>query len=138
MCKICGAAYKTTFRNDLGERTNIVEANHVGPYLSFVVVTRHETSPQLFNTKFRLNFSSDMCGDSFMLPVPGSNPPARYPTDMTVGRSSACNMVLDYRTVSTMHAKIMYRGSVDGGKGGFLLQVRGVCIAIFILCCVVL
>ena len=27
-----------------------------GPYLSLVVVTRHDTNPSLFNTKFRLNF----------------------------------------------------------------------------------
>jgi hypothetical protein len=27
-----------------------------GPYLSLVVVTRHDTNPGLFNTKFRLNF----------------------------------------------------------------------------------
>lgn len=28
----------------------------LGPYLSLVVVTRHDTNPGLFNTKFRLNF----------------------------------------------------------------------------------
>lgn len=29
-----------------------------GPYLSLVVVTKHDTNPGLFNTKFRLNFHS--------------------------------------------------------------------------------
>ena len=30
-----------------------------------------------------------------------------------LGRSSVCNMVLDYRTVSTIHAKITYEVSVS-------------------------
>lgn len=80
-----------------------------------MVVTRHENAPQLFNTKFRLNFR----GDEGSADADGAPP---YPTEMTIGRSSACNMVLDYRTVSTMHARISYHRG-DGGPGTFTLEV---------------
>ena len=33
------------------------------------------------------------------------------PGTMTVGRSSACNMILDYRTVSTVHAKLFFQNN---------------------------
>ncbi|CAM9451318.1 unnamed protein product, partial [Ectocarpus fasciculatus] len=113
-CKICGTAYKTTFRDSSGKKANIVEASHTGPFISFMVVTRHENAPQLFNTKFRLNFR----GDEGSADADGAPP---YPTEMTIGRSSACNMVLDYRTVSTMHARISYHRG-DGGPGTFTLE----------------
>jgi hypothetical protein len=122
-CKICGAAYKTVFRDALGNKAHIVEANHQGPYISLLVVTRHDTSPSLFNTKFRLNFSSDRdvtamfnSFDQFLQ--------LRYPLEMTIGRSSACNMVLDYRTVSTVHAKLCFNSSGDSsGRGAFYIEV---------------
>jgi hypothetical protein len=93
----------------------LAQASHTGPYISFVVVTRHENAPQLFNTKFRLNFKDPY----------GAAEGARYPAEMTIGRSSACNMVLDYRTVSTMHARMSYqdRNPITGEAGGFVLQV---------------
>lgn len=111
-CKICGVAYKTTFRNN-GNKVNLLEVDHPGPYISLVVVTKHDTSVGLFNTKFRLHFG------------PGYRPgggnvieedPDMTPSELTIGRSSTCNMVLDYRTVSTIHAKISYR------NGEFFLQ----------------
>lgn len=68
-------------------------------------MTRHDTSPGLFNTKFRLNFG------------PNSNRPDEDgPTELSIGRSSLCNMVLDYRTVSTVHAKLIYK------NGEFFVQ----------------
>lgn len=96
-CKICGAAYKTAFRNSSGRRVNLLEVDSNGPYLSMVVVTKHDTSPGLFNTKFRLNF-----GNNVNAAVEAPEPVGA----LTVGRSSTCNMILDYRTVSTMHAKL--------------------------------
>ena len=39
-----------------------------GPYLSLVVVTKHDTNPGLFNTKFRLNFHSRQ--DAANMPFP--------------------------------------------------------------------
>lgn len=112
-CKICGAAYKTVFRNN-GVKTSLLEVEHPGPYISLVVVTRHDTSPGLFNTKFRLNF-----GPGYRIggePNQLQDDPDLSPTELTIGRSSVCNMVLDYRTVSTMHAKLSYR------NGQFLVQ----------------
>lgn len=35
-----------------------LQTESTGPYLSLVVVTKHDTNPGLFNTKFRLNFHS--------------------------------------------------------------------------------
>ena len=112
-CKICGAAYKTVFRNN-GVKTSLLEVEHPGPYISLVVVTRHDTSPGLFNTKFRLHFGPGyrVGGEAGQL----QDDPDLSPSELTIGRSSGCNMVLDYRTVSTVHAKLMYR------NGQFLVQ----------------
>lgn len=98
-CKICGSPYKTVFRNHEGVKLSLLEVDTRGPYVSFVVVTRHDTSPGLFNTKFRLNFASQGHVNLAMNNDHES-------TEITIGRSSACNMVLDYRTVSTTHAKM--------------------------------
>ena len=112
-CKICGAAYKTVFRNN-GVKTSLLEVEHPGPYISLVVVTRHDTSPGLFNTKFRLHFGPGyrVGGEAGQL----QDDPELSPSELTIGRSSVCNMVLDYRTVSTVHAKLLYR------NGQFLVQ----------------
>ena len=112
-CKICGAAYKTVFRNN-GVKTSLLEVEHPGPYISLVVVTRHDTSPGLFNTKFRLHFGPGyrVGGEAGQL----QDDPELTPSELTIGRSSVCNMVLDYRTVSTVHAKLYYR------NGQFLVQ----------------
>lgn len=101
-CKICGTAYKTNFRRPDGKKTSILEMENNGPYLSLVVVTHHDTNPGLFNTKFRLNFGRR------------ANAPAHLSDEelntIVIGRSSSCTMILDYRTVSTIHAKISYAG----------------------------
>lgn len=64
------------------------------------MVTKHDTNPTLFNTKFRLNFGRGNVGlrneDQLAL------------STLVIGRSSTCNMILDYRTVSTIHANISY------------------------------
>lgn len=112
-CKICGMAYKTTLTNQDGVKTNLLEAEHPGPYMSLVVVTRHDTSPELFNTKFRLNFGP---GYRIGSTEEVNDDPEMNPSELTIGRSSMCNMVLDYRTVSTVHAKLFFR------DGQFLLQ----------------
>ena len=58
--------------------------------------TRHETAEELFNTQFQLSFSENK--------------------QIVIGRSRNCNMVLDYRTVSTQHATVTFR------KGGFYFR----------------
>ncbi|RYH12644.1 FHA domain-containing protein [archaeon] len=99
-CKICGTAYKTNFKRQDGRKASILEMENNGPYLSLVVVTHHDTNPGLFNTKFRLNFGRR------------ANAPPHLTDEelntIVIGRSSSCNMILDYRTVSTIHAKIAY------------------------------
>lgn len=74
-----------------------------GPYISLVVVTHHDTNPGLFNTKFRLNFgyTATAANSTNAEHLEGMN-------TIMIGRSSSCAMVLDYRTVSTTHAKITY------------------------------
>lgn len=89
--------------------------DHPGPYISLVVVTRHDTAPDLFNTKFRLNFGPGYRVGS--LPHQLQDDPDLTPSELSIGRSSLCNMVLDYRTVSTVHAKLTYR------NGQFFIQV---------------
>eukprot|EP01038_Epipyxis_sp_PR26KG_P011735 gene11735-15701_t len=98
-CKICGAAYKTTFRRPDGKKASLLEIQNDGPYLSLVVVTKHDTNPGLFNTKFRLNFGR-MASNAHLSDEEVNS--------IVIGRSSSCNMILDYRTVSTIHAKIHY------------------------------
>ena len=95
-CKICGTAYKSAFKKADGKRASLLETNPDGPYISLVVVTKHDSSPTLFNTKFRLSFGS------------GSNQDDDERSSLMIGRSSGCNMILDYRTVSTVHAKISF------------------------------
>jgi hypothetical protein len=80
-----------------------------GPYLSLVVVTKHDTNPGLFNTKFRLNF-----GDAHN--ISNETPAGAQHQSLLIGRSSACNMILDYRTVSTVHARLFFE------NGSFYLQ----------------
>lgn len=104
----------------------LLQASHSGPYLSLVVVTRHDTAPSLFNTRFRLNFGT---GRDEHTPVDSLEQLQRqlqqlhYPTELTLGRSSGCNMALDYRTVSTIHAKISFVSEGNTGPGSFFLQV---------------
>ena len=97
-CKICGAAYKSAFKKADGKRASLLETNPDGPYISLVVVTKHDSNPTLFNTKFRLSFGSGTTQDDL---------DDRAPT-LLIGRSSTCNMILDYRTVSTVHAKLSF------------------------------
>jgi len=113
-CKICGSAYKTAFRRADGRKASLLEIESSGPYLSLVVVTKHDTNPGLFNTKFRLNFHSIVNNTDGALPF-------QDPIEdniITIGRSSSCNMILDYRTVSTIHARITYE------EGNFFLTDR--------------
>jgi len=110
-CKICGAAYKTLFRNAEGKKVSLLEMNSRGPYITLIVVTKHDTNPSLFNTRFRLNFSSDLAD-----PESVDNEMGASTVAISIGRSSSCNMVVDYRTVSTRHAKIFFE------NGQFMLQ----------------
>lgn len=111
-CKICGVAYRTTIRKPDGKKGSILEVDSTGPHLSLVVVTRHDTNPGLFNTKFRMNFGNHGDVLDAVREINGTN------NCLLVGRSSSCHMVLDYRTVSTVHASITY------DNGSFFIQDR--------------
>lgn len=122
-CKICGTAYKTNFRRADGKKANILEFENDGPYLSLVVVTHHDTNPGLFNTKFRLNF-----GRRANVAVPANITDNDLNT-IVIGRSSSCAMILDYRTVSTIHAKITYSNgrfylSDNRSSNGTMVYIR--------------
>ena len=100
-CKICGAAYKTNFRNANGTTENVLHpTQNDKPYISLIVVTKHDVNTELFNTKFTLTFGDTLGSDI-----------EDIPRTIRVGRSSGCNMVLDYRTVSTVHALISYENN---------------------------
>lgn len=119
-CKICGSAYKTTFRDASGKRLSLLETDDSIPYMSLLVVTKHDTNPSLFNTKFRLNFGRSSVGLR--------NEPNAL-SSLTIGRSSSCNMILDYRTVSTVHAKIEFENGQflltdNSSSNGTMIYVR--------------
>ncbi len=101
-CKICGAAYKTSFRRmSDGKKKDILLTDNVAPYIVLTVVTRHDGNPDLYNTRFRINFTT---GWQQVLPRHSRT----GVESVIIGRSSNCDMVLDYRTVSTTHARVSY------------------------------
>ena len=58
-CKICGSAYKTSFRRKSdGKKRNIFMSDEVAPYIVLTVVSNHEANATLFNTRFRINFTT--------------------------------------------------------------------------------
>ncbi|KAG2514109.1 hypothetical protein BBO99_00008190 [Phytophthora kernoviae] len=66
------------------------------PYVTFAVVTQHETrnrSTALTNTRFQLSFANLPRNQQFL----------------TIGRSTTNNMTLRYRTVSQLHAKVKFQ-----------------------------
>ena len=60
ICNINHTCIPKGFRKASGKIASILETDKPGPYLCLVVVTKHDTNPGLFNTKFRLNFQSEV------------------------------------------------------------------------------
>jgi hypothetical protein len=56
-CKICKARYKTHVRLKDGTLVSLLNPTLLPPYLTLIVVTRHDSHPDLFNTIFQLSFS---------------------------------------------------------------------------------
>jgi hypothetical protein len=96
ICKVCKSRYKTHVRVKDGRIVPLMVHQLPAPYICFLVVTRHETAEDLFNTQFQISFSDQR--------------------QIVIGRSRNCDMVLDYRTVSTQHATVTYR------KGAFYFR----------------
>ena len=56
-CKICKARYKTHVKLPDGTLLPLLNPSLVPPYITLVVITRHESHPDLFNTIFQLSFA---------------------------------------------------------------------------------
>ena len=109
-CKICKARYKTHVKLSDGTLVPLLNPSLVPPYLTLVVITRHESHPDLFNTIFQLSFARA--------------------AELSLGRSQGCDLVIGYRTVSTRHATISYsKGEFHyqdaRSSNGSLLYLRG-------------
>ncbi|KAF1777584.1 Zinc finger, RING/FYVE/PHD-type [Phytophthora cactorum] len=75
------------------------------PCIMFQVVTKHSSSTLNLSTRYQLSYKMLMDNDIHR--------------PLMVGRSSQCDLVLKYRTVSTIHAEIHY------SKGEFFLKDAG-------------
>lgn len=95
-CKVCKSRYKTHVRATDGRLLPLMVHQLPPPYICFLIVTRHETAEELFNTQFQLSFAEQK--------------------QVVIGRSRNCDMVLDYRTVSTQHATVTFK------KGAFVFR----------------
>ncbi|KAG7388190.1 hypothetical protein PHYPSEUDO_012992 [Phytophthora pseudosyringae] len=96
VCSICKATYLTSVRLDDGRVVSLLAKRLPPPYVTFAVVTQHETrnrSTALTNTRFQLSFANMPRNQQFL----------------TIGRSTTNNMTLRYRTVSQLHAKIKFQ-----------------------------
>lgn len=119
-------------KNDNKKLVNIWDEDEKIPYISLLVITKHDANPNLFNSKFRINFrpslssstSSNSSTDTSSLSQEekeslyasiDSNDTNSY-SPILVGRSSSSHLILDYRTVSTHHAQIFYK------KGKFYIK----------------
>ncbi|RLN61410.1 hypothetical protein BBJ28_00008486 [Nothophytophthora sp. Chile5] len=101
VCSICKATYLTSVRLEDGRVVSLLAKKLPPPYVTFAVVTQHETrnrSTALTNTRFQLSFAKYVC-----LWVQS------FPQFLTIGRSTTNNMTLRYRTVSQLHAKIKFQ-----------------------------
>ncbi|KAL4093288.1 hypothetical protein PRIC1_010722 [Phytophthora ramorum] len=96
VCSICKATYLTSVRLEDGRVVSLLAKKLPPPYVTFAVVTQHETrnrSTALTNTRFQLSFANMPRNQQFL----------------TIGRSTTNNMTLRYRTVSQLHAKIKFQ-----------------------------
>ncbi|GMH85140.1 hypothetical protein TrST_g2773 [Triparma strigata] len=97
-CSVCKTKYRSSIELPNGSNAQIFNSSLKPPYVSFLVVTRHEMARNLFNTRFQLSFASVLKSD-------GQN----SSRDLTLGRSSTSDMMLDYRTVSAHHAVVKFK-----------------------------
>lgn len=96
VCTICKATYLTSVKLEDGRVVSLLAQKLPPPYVTFAVVTQHETRNRqtaLTNTRFQLSFANMPRNQQYL----------------TIGRSTTNNMTLRYRTVSQLHAKIKYQ-----------------------------
>jgi len=75
------------------------------PSIMFQVVTKHSSSTLNTSTRYQLSYKT-LLGQEAIRPL-------------MIGRSSQCDLVLKYRTVSTIHAELHY------SKGEFYVRDAG-------------
>jgi len=117
-CSVCKSTFKSDFKLKDGRHVKLFKSSLEPPYVSLLVATKHEMAQRLFNTRFQLSFST-------LLKPDGRN--ATRP--LLLGRSSASDMVLDYRTVSARHAAIRFKNGEfvftdAGSSNGSYLYLR--------------
>lgn len=104
-CSICKAPYPSKTRLPSGKSISLLPDRLNPPSIMFQVVTKHSSSTLNLSTRYQLSYKMLMENDIHR--------------PLMVGRSSQCDLVLKYRTVSTIHAEIHY------SKGEFLLKDAG-------------
>jgi RING-variant domain/FHA domain len=117
-CSVCKSTFKSDFKLKDGRHVKLFKSSLEPPYISLLVATKHEMAQRLFNTRFQLSFKTILKPDGRN----GSRP-------LLLGRSSASDMVLDYRTVSARHAAIRLKNGEfvftdAGSSNGSYLYLR--------------
>ena len=107
-CSVCKSTFQSNIKLKNGRVFKLFKSCLEPPYVSLLVATKHEMAQKLFNTRFQLSFSTLLRPDL----QNGLRP-------LILGRSSASDMVLDYRTVSARHAQIRFK------NGEFIFQDAG-------------
>jgi hypothetical protein len=97
VCGICKTAYKSHVRLLGGAFQALLRPDLRPPYISLTVCTRHATAESLFSTRFHVSFDAVM-----------NRARTSCTRGVLLGRSHACDMVIDYRTVSTHHALLHF------------------------------
>lgn len=129
VCSICKATYCTQVTLEDGRQVSLVGKKLDPPYVTFAVVTQHETRTRataLTNSQFQLSFASIVNSNSNTSNPNSSSPRPDY---LTIGRSTSNHMVLRYRTVSQMHAQVKFDQnqfylSDAGSSNGTMLFLR--------------
>jgi hypothetical protein len=104
-CSICKAPYPSKTRLPNGKSISLLPDRLPAPTIMFQVVTKHSSSTLNLSTRYQLSYKMLLHHDIHR--------------PLMVGRSSQCDLVLKYRTVSTIHAEIHY------SKGEFYLKDAG-------------
>lgn len=73
VCKVCKSRYKTHVKVKDGRILPLMVHQLPPPFICFLVVTRHETAEELFNTQFQVSFAESK--------------------QIMIGRSRQCDMV---------------------------------------------
>lgn len=104
-CSICKAPYPSKTKLPNGKYVSLLPDRLNPPSIMFQVVTKHSSSTLNLSTRYQLSYKMLLENDIHR--------------PLMVGRSSQCDLVLKYRTVSTIHAEIHY------AKGEFFLKDAG-------------